>query len=101
MDHTIDIAGGVMTITLRDKLIYSDTAAYGAVIAKIRDASFESCVLDLGKLAHIDSSGLRMVLLTHDACREKVTPLSVSGAKGQVREMLIHCKFDTILRIDG
>ena len=100
MDHSIEIAKDVMTIGLKGRLIYSDTAAFAAVIARIRDETIKQCTLDLAGLDHIDSSGLRMVLLTHDACRDKGATLSIRGARGSVRDMLLHCKFDSILQIE-
>jgi anti-sigma B factor antagonist len=100
MQHDIAITGKSLTLTLKEKLIFSDTAKFAAIIQKVKDSDIDSCVVALRGLDHIDSSGLRMLLLLHDACKEKNTRLQVKGAQGQVKEMLLHCRFDTIVTLE-
>jgi anti-anti-sigma factor len=90
-----------MMIVLREQLIYSDTSKFSAVLQQVKGAAIDSCVVDLSGLDHIDSSGLRMLLLLHDACKECNAALTFSQARGQVRDMLLHSRFDTIVRIDN
>lgn len=100
MQHEINLQGKDLEITMKHQLIYADTTKFSAVIQKVRETDIASCVVNLAGLEHIDSSGLRMVLLLHDACKEKSAPLRLSGSRGQVRDMLLHCRFETIVQID-
>jgi anti-anti-sigma factor len=88
-----------LTIRITDSLIYSNTNEFSDVLRKVKETDLESCAANLHNLEHIDSSGLRMLLLLFDACREKDVALTFAGAKGQVKEMLLHCNFDTIVTI--
>jgi anti-anti-sigma factor len=101
MQIEIKSANREMTIAVREQLIFSDTAKFSTVIQQVKEADIESCVLDLSHLDHIDSSGLRMLLLLHDACKEAEAKLSIVNAHGHVKDMLIHCRFDTIVRMTG
>ena len=100
MQHEISLSGKALTITLKEKLIFSDTGKFAAVIQKVKDTELDGCFVALRELEHIDSSGLRMLLLLHDACKEKNCKLRVKGAQGQVKEMLLHCRFDTIVTLE-
>jgi anti-anti-sigma factor len=100
MQLDIKILDKDVNIQIKEQLIYSDTAQFSSVIQKIKEADAKKCSVDLHMLDHIDSSGLRMLLLLYDACKDKNAALSLSGAKGQVKEMLLHCRFDTIVAMD-
>jgi anti-anti-sigma factor len=88
---------GRITIQVSGQLIFSDTAAFADILQQLRSGTPKSCVVDLSELERIDSSGLRMLLLVHDVCRESEAELQFYRVKGQVRDMLLHSRFDTIV----
>lgn len=101
MDCNLAEKNGTLTITIAGQLIFSDTAPFAGILGQIRKAGVGSCLVDLSRLDHIDSSGLRMLLLVYDACRAAGAMLEFRGSKGQVRDMLLHCRFETIVTITG
>jgi len=90
-----------MTISLSGQLIYSDTTAFAAILKEVGDSKPKQCALSLRQLEHIDSSGLRMFFMLHDTCRENGAELRITQATGQVKDMLTHCKFDMLVKIDA
>jgi len=90
-----------VTITLKQRLIFSDTAAFSPILDQVKNHGFPECTVDLQGLDHIDSSGLRMLLLLHDVCRDIGANLTFKKAQGQVQTMLMHSRFDTIVTIEG
>lgn len=99
MDCTLTADGETLRVSLTGQLIYSDTDPFADLLEKFRQMRLSNCVVDLHRLEHIDSSGLRMLLLTYDVCRENGAELSILGAHGQVAEMLRHSRFDTIVTL--
>ncbi len=100
MQYTMNTANHALSIAIREQLIFSDTEKFSAIIQKVRETEITSCSLDLSGLSHIDSSGLRMLLLLHDACKEAGVKLAIFHAYGHVKDMLLHCRFDTIVRLE-
>ena len=100
MLSTVVASDDQVEIALKTRLIYSDTAEFASVLEVVRQHGKPSCLVDLQELEHIDSSGLRMLLLLHDACRDLGSHLAFKTKEGQVRTMLMHSRFDTIVAID-
>ena len=101
MQCAISVSDDHVTVTLKERLIYSDTVEFSPLLEQVRHHGKPACVVDLQQLEHIDSSGLRMLLLLHDVCRDLGARLSFKTAEGQVRTMLMHSRFDTIVTIDA
>lgn len=101
MQCQVTVDGGRLTIFLAGTLSYSDTKAFAEVFHQIRSAQAELCTVDLGGLEYTDSSGLRMLLQVCDLCRDTGVYLTIRNAEGQVRERLLHCRFDIIVTIEG
>ena len=90
-----------VTITLKQRLIYSDTTAFSPILEQLRAHGLPACTVDLKELEHIDSSGLRMLLLVHDVCRDIKAKLVFKATSGTVHSMLMHSRFDTIVTIEN
>ena len=90
----------VFRIELGGELTFGDTNAFASVIQQVRDTALRLCEVDLGGLHLIDSSGLRMLLLLHDASKQCDGRVELNRADGQVREMLLHSRFDTIVTMN-
>ena len=99
MDYSILNNDSQVTISLKGALIFSDTPAFSVVLDDIQKSAAEKCIVDLRELEHIDSSGLRMMLLVHDKCHEKQQALTFRTKDGFVHKALLHTKFDTIVDI--
>ena len=99
MQCQVTVDGNQMRIALVGQLIYSDTAAFADVLQQAKTERPQTCLVDLGGLEYIDSSGLRMLLLIYGLCRDQGAQLTFAGAAGQVQEMLLHCRFETIVSI--
>ena len=92
---------GLFRIELRGTLTFSDTNNFASIIQQLKDAKPTVCDVDLDGLKLIDSSGLRMMLLLHDASKEHGGRMELNHSCGQVREMLLHSRFDTIVQMNG
>ena len=101
MQSSITTADNHVTICLKERLIYSDTTAFSPLLDQLRSLGKSGCTVDLQQLEHIDSSGLRMLLLLHDVCRDLGSNLIFKTSAGQVHTMLMHSRFDTIVTIEG
>ena len=101
MQCQVTIDGGRLTVSMAGTMTYADSAAFAEVFRQVRSARAEECTVDLGGLEHTDSSGLRMLLQVCDLCKDIGTYLTFRHAAGQVRERLLHCRFDMIVTIEG
>jgi anti-anti-sigma factor len=99
MKYSIEQNGDGYQIDISDQLIYSDSIAFGEILRSLSDGQFNHCNVRLGDLDHIDSSGLRMLFLLYEACQERQSSLTIRQAKGRVHDMLLHCRFDTLVAI--
>ena len=99
MDYSIAYNGNQATVSLKGSLIFTDTPHFSVVLDDLQKDGIDKCVMDLRGLDHIDSSGLRMMLLVHDVCRDKGRALTFLVVAGFVYNTLLHFKFDTIVDI--
>ena len=99
MDYGIKEGPEEFELAISGQLIYSDTTAFAKILQQASASAARSFVVQLEALNHIDSSGLRMLLLMHDLCKSLGASLVFAKAGGQVREMLLHSKFDTIVAL--
>ena len=88
-----------ISIALSGLMTFSDSTAFVKVLEQVKTSAAQSCLIDLSELEFIDSTGLRMLLLIHDLCRDSDIKLSFKGATGRVHEMLLQCRFETIVTI--
>jgi anti-anti-sigma factor len=93
-------ATSTFRIELGGELTFSDTNAFVSILQQVKEAGLALCAVDLVGLRFIDSSGLRMLLLLHDACKECNGRVELNRSAGQVREMLLHSRFDTIVQMN-
>jgi anti-anti-sigma factor len=89
-----------MNIILKGQLNYLDMAKFSTILPGIKTAKFSECVVDLSNLNSMDSTGLRILLLIIELCRSNGANLVFRKASGQVAELLMHSKFDTIVRLE-
>jgi anti-anti-sigma factor len=99
MKYSIEKIGDGFQIDIGGQLIYSDSIAFGDILRTLHDGEFNDCIVRLGDLDHIDSSGLRMLFLLYETCQDRQSSLTIREARGKVHDMLLHCRFDTLVAI--
>lgn len=100
MECNIGHQDGNLRIEILGEFTFGDTHAFAPILQQVRDGRFVMCDVDLDQLHLIDSSGLRMLLLLHDASKDGGGRVILRRSKGQVREMLLHSRFDTIVSVE-
>ena len=101
MQCSVTTTDDEVNLAFSKRLIYSDTAGFSPLLDQIKTHALSKCNVDLKELEHIDSSGLRMLLLLHDVCRDIGAMLVFKTVSGQVHTMLMHSRFDTIVTIEN
>ncbi len=101
MQCSVTTSDDSVNLTFSKRLIYSDTAGFAPLLEQVKKHGLPNCAVDLKELEHIDSSGLRMLLLLHDVCRDIGAQLVFKTTQGQVHTMLMHSRFDTIVTIEN
>ena len=74
-------------ITFSGTCTFSDTIIFSEVISLMRIPDIRMYIIHIDALEFIDSSGLGMFLLARDAASENQKLLSLSGIKGQVKNI--------------
>ena len=90
-----------LRIVLANDLSLHDTDRFAEVLNKAQNSNTNRCQVDFSRLDQIDSSGLRMLLLLYGVCRKIGSALSFHSAGGQVRDMLINSRFETIVPVEA
>ena len=83
MDHETKVEGGTVTVRLLDRITFKDHEAF-KVLARRFDEGVQLMVLDLTAATFIDSAGIGMLLILHDAAVTRGASFRVRGATGQV-----------------
>lgn len=88
-----------MRIKLQDRMSFSDHGLFREVLTSIRAGNPKSCVLDLSELVSVDSAGLGMLMVAHEASKKEGWALSLQAPQPQVLKLLELTCFDKILSI--
>ncbi len=75
-------------IALSGRLTFSDTSEFRNVINTMFEQNPKSLKFDLTDLAFMDSSGLGMLIVTHNECQQRGVAMSIYHPKGDVKELL-------------
>lgn len=86
-------------IKLQDRMSFGDHGLFREVLTTIRHAAPKACVLDLSGLVSVDSAGLGMLMIAHEASKKEGWSLSIQGPQPQVLQLLELTCFDKILTI--
>lgn len=99
MEYSLNHHGGEYRLELSGNFTFSDNATFRTILSTLRDSGASALTVDMGGLEFIDSAALGMLLLLHDEASRKGVEVSVSGASGQIKQMLQLSNFDEIFRI--
>ncbi len=100
MDYDITTEGDERRLVFRGRLTFADHEAFHALVVALTEGRPKRCAVDLSNLDFIDSAGLGMLIMAHDAALEQNIALTLHGAQGSVRKILDITKFDEIVAIE-
>jgi anti-anti-sigma factor len=89
------------TVALSGDFTFNDHVAFREVAGRLLDAKHDPIVIDLSKLAFIDSAGLGMLLIARDEAAKAHRQLMLRGPHGQVERMFAVTKFNTLFTIEA
>jgi anti-anti-sigma factor len=85
------VSGGEHTVVLTGELDLASAPELGATVARIRMSRSTALVLDLRKLAFIDSAGIRAVLVIRELCAERQCGFMLIPGQRQVQRVFEIC----------
>ena len=97
MQITTHMAGNTCEIQLAERMTFADHKQFRTMIQDVDASGARQCVLDLAHLVAIDSAGLGMFIIAVEAAKAGGWGLTVKGAVGQVKQLLLLAKFDKLL----
>ena len=98
MDFVIITNPDQIEIMMSGQFTFNFNQKFKQIIELLDGLTQKSVIIDLGKVAFIDSSGLGMLLLLRDECTKKNIGISLRNAQGQVEKILTISKFDNLFQ---
>lgn len=83
---------------LSGRMTFADNVLFRKMLDAIRNDAVRSCMLDLGALEAIDSSGLGMLMVAIEDSRKNGWNLTVANAAGPVKQLLQLSRLDQLLK---
>lgn len=99
MDHVISENQDGVRAVLSGRVTYQDAAAFPGLIARLRASRKAAWEIDLSGVEFLDSCGMSLFLLAHDAAVAEKAALTLRGARGAVLEGLKRAKFDQLMTL--
>ncbi len=98
LSHTI--AGEHATLSVTGRFHYEETNRFRVAYEAVLDnPAVRSIDIDLGTATYIDSSALGVMLAMRERTRSAGKTVSLVNAHGDVRQVLLIARFDTLFRI--
>ena len=91
--------GSTCVFTLMEKLEFSDNSAVREIFEEFKSSGCAKCSIDLSKLEFIDSAGLGLLVLIHEAVENDDKSVEFAGPTGQVKKMLEITNFANVIKI--
>ncbi len=99
MEYTFTESGGTARAALRGSVTFKDVSKYPEIIGRFSGAVAKTWEFDLGGVDFLDSSGMSLFVLAHDAARAKGAALSLRNASGRVLDGLKRARFDQLMPV--
>lgn len=99
MEYTVTRNAGPVVIAISGRLTFSDMPNFAKLVAAVGAAGDRGCVIDLGGLDQIDSTGMSLFVHAYDAARAGATDLSIRNARGMVLDALMRAGFPKLMRM--
>ena len=93
------LTGTQCEIVLADRMTFADHKLFRSMLEDIGKSGIKSCVLNVTDLTSVDSAGLGMFILAIEASKKGGWSVSLKGAQGQVKQLLMLAKFDKLLNM--
>ena len=77
----------------------STSAAHQAELLRLLDGPATSLELDFSKIEFLSSAGLRVLLFAANEVEKRGGTLQLSGARAEIREVIMAVGFDDIVRL--
>jgi anti-sigma B factor antagonist len=102
-DFTIDESGrgGGVVLTLGGDLDMSATFALEPVLDRVLADHPRELVLDLGQVGFVDSSGLGLLIATHERTRLAGVAMVITGAGPEIQRVFHVAGLDGVLPVRG
>jgi anti-anti-sigma factor len=97
MHMTVNITQGHYEAKLADRMSFSDHKTFRTMVQAISASGAKECTLELTDLTAIDSAGLGMLIIAIEAAKTEGWSLTVKGAQGTVKQLLMLAKFDKLV----
>jgi anti-anti-sigma factor len=97
MDLTHEISNGLLVLRPKNRIDSATAQAYEAQFVALIAAGPGKAVIDLSDVDYISSAGLRVLLIAGKSARSSGGALTLCGASGSVREVIVVSGFDAIL----
>lgn len=95
----MDETNGVIRVALSGRITYADHASFKTVMAAVGRSQASRLEFNLAEAEFIDSAGLGMLLLAREAAAQRQTAMVLKHPKGQVQEIILSNKFETLFSI--
>jgi len=100
MQVTSETTGTTYCVSLSDRLSFADHGMFRKLLEDYAALEAKTFVLELSGLKSIDSAGLGMFMIALDVARKKGGALTLRGAQGHVKSLLLLGRFDKLLKIE-
>ena len=101
MQSKISSYEDLVLVRLRGRCTFSSLSQFEDVLDLIRQRPVSRYEIHLGELEYIDSSGVGMLLMLHEACEKKHSTLALVKPSAQVLKVLRLTRLDQVLGIVG
>ena len=99
MEYSSKQDGSTCEISFLGKFSFTDNDAVRKLINEFKASGCTQCLVQLDRLEEIDSAGLGMLILIHEAVKEDGKSAVFVGPTGQVQKMLEISKFAEVITI--
>lgn len=97
MHMTVNVTPGHYEAKFIDRLSFSDHKTFRTMVQDVSASGATSCTLEMTELTAIDSAGLGMLIIAMEAAKTEGWSLTVKGAQGHVKQLLMLAKFDKLV----
>ena len=97
---TVNLKDGV-EILFSGSFTFRDHDTFFEVVSMIKTGHNKKMVFNFESCDFLDSAALGMLVIAHDEASAKGVALSISGARGKVKDVLFAARFDTLYDIKG
>ncbi|MBF0393118.1 MAG: STAS domain-containing protein [Alphaproteobacteria bacterium] len=99
MNYELKADGDGAMVVLRGDLTSADRDAFETMAERAVASNPRRLTVDLQKLGYMDSAGLGMFLTLREKAEAKNCPVTLHGPTGEVRDLLLLARFDTLFTV--